>query len=68
MEAVHAATGGDFDTEEAAKERLKLPTRMEGGGIKRATDTRYPTLLGALLDVLPTCIDMRNEHGETQPG
>ena len=64
MEAVHAATGVDFDTEEAARERLKLQARMKGGRIKRATDTKYPELLGALLDVLPRCIDMRDEHGE----
>jgi hypothetical protein len=67
MEAVHAATGVDFDTEESSRERLRLPTRMKGGGIKRATDTRYPTFLRALLDILPRCIDRRDEHGEAQP-
>ena len=34
MEAVHTATGVDFDTEDAARERLRLPARMKGGGIK----------------------------------
>ena len=58
MEAVQAATGMDFDGEEAARERLKIPERMKGGGIRRATETRYPAFLGALLDVLPRCIDM----------
>jgi hypothetical protein len=62
MEAVEAATGVDFDTEGAARKRLRLPTRMKGGGIKRATDTKYPTFWGALLDVLPRCIDTRDEH------
>jgi hypothetical protein len=57
MEAVQAAKGVDFDTEESARGRLELPPRMKGGGITRATDTIYPTFLGALLDVLPRCID-----------
>jgi hypothetical protein len=46
MEAVHAATGVDFDTEVVAKERLRLPARMKGRGIKRATDTMHPSFLG----------------------
>ncbi len=32
MEAVQAATGVDFDTDVMAKERLRLPARMKGGG------------------------------------
>jgi hypothetical protein len=51
MEAVHATTGVDFDTEETARKRLHLLARMKGGGIKSATSTRYPTFLEALLDV-----------------
>ncbi len=57
MEAVHAATGVEFDAEVMVKERLRLPARMKGGGIKRAADVKYPTFLGALLDVLPMCAD-----------
>ena len=53
MEAMHASTGIDFDQYEGAKERLRLPTRMKGGGIKRMEDIRYPAFLGALLDILP---------------
>ncbi len=37
---------------------------MKGGGIKRATDTKYPTFLGALLDILPRCVNMRENNGE----
>ena len=47
MEAVQTATGVDFDTKVMAKERLRLPARMKGGGIKRTTDTTYPAFLGA---------------------
>ncbi len=58
----------DFDLESAAMERLRLPARMKGGGIIKAADTRRPAFLGALLDVLPRCIDMRAENGEEMPG
>jgi hypothetical protein len=63
MDAVQAATGVDFDTEVMAKERLRLPARMKGGGIKRATDTRYPSFPGALLDILPRCVDKKENNG-----
>ena len=68
MEAVHAATGVDFDGEEAARERLRIPAKMKGGGIRRATETRYPAFLEALLEVLPRCIDRTEDNGESIPG
>ena len=46
MEAVQAVTGVDFDSEDTARERLRIPARMKGGGIRRATKTRYPAFLG----------------------
>jgi len=33
-----------------------------------ATDTRRPAFLGALLDILPRCIDMKENNGEDMPG
>ncbi len=45
MEAVRVASGVEFEVEEAARERLRLPTRMKGGGIKRAAYTRYLAFL-----------------------
>ena len=54
----------DFDTEVMAKERLRLPTRMKGGGIKREADTMYTAFLGALLDILPRCVDRKETNGE----
>ena len=68
MKAVQAATGVDFDIEEAARERLGILARMKGRGIKKAEDTRYPAFLGALLDVLPRCIDRTEANGECTPG
>jgi len=44
-------------------ERLRLPARMKGGGIKRAR----PAFLGALLDILPRCIDRKAGNGEEIP-
>ena len=34
MEAVHVATEVDFDGDDAARERLRIPARMKGGGIR----------------------------------
>jgi len=68
METVQAATGVDFDGEEVARERLRIPPRMKGGGIRRATETMYPAFLGALLDVLPRYIDRTKDNGESTPG
>ncbi len=62
------ATGVNFDTKEMAKERLRLPARMKGGGMKSVADKRCPTFLGALLDVLPRLIDRNAENGEVEVG
>ncbi len=59
MEAVQVATCVNFDTKEMAKERLRLPARMKGGGIKSVEEKRYPAFLGAILDVLPRLIDRK---------
>jgi hypothetical protein len=68
MEAVQAATGVCFETEKMAHERLRLPARMKGGGIKRTTDKRCPAFLGAMLDVLPRLIDRKDDNGEVTVG
>ena len=34
MEAVEAATGVEFDMDRTATERLRLPARMKGGGVR----------------------------------
>ncbi len=68
LEAVEAATWVDFDMDMAAMERLRLPARMKGGGIRVATDARRPAFLVALLDVLPRCIHKKDENGEEMPG
>ena len=68
MEAVQVATGVDFDMEEMAKERMRIPSRMKGGEIRRATDTIYPAFLGGLLDVLPRCIDKMEDNGDKCKG
>ncbi len=68
MEAVEAATGVEFNMDKTAEARLRLPARMKGGGIKSTADTRRPAFLGALLDILPRCVDRKAENGEHMPG
>ncbi len=68
MEAVQVATGINFKANDMARERLRLPARMKGGGVKQAADRRYPTFLGALMDVLPRLIDRKAENGEVEAG
>ena len=68
MEAVQADTGVDFDKDVMAKERHRLPARMKGGGIKRSTFFRYPTFMGALLDIMPRCVDRKKRNGEVTKG
>ena len=53
---------------EAVHERLRIPTRMKGGGVRRVEDTRYLAFLGAWLDVLPRCIDRTEANGECVSG
>ena len=54
--------------DKATIERLRLPARMKGGEIKKATDSMRPAFLGALLDILPRFIDREAENGEEMPG
>jgi len=68
MEAVQAATGINFDQDEEARSRLRLLARMKGGGVKKLEDVRYPTFLGALLDILPRCVDVKEEKGVVVKG
>ena len=68
MEAVEATTGVKFDMDITAMERLRLPARMKGEGIKGAANARRPAFLGALLDILPRCIDKKVENGEEMLG
>jgi hypothetical protein len=62
------ATGIRFYAEHIAKDRMRLPARLKGGGIKRMADLRRPAFLGALLDVLPKCIGRIGPSGEVTEG
>jgi hypothetical protein len=68
LEAVHAATRISFDAEKVAKDRLKLLARLKGGGVRSMVDPINPALLGALLYVLPRCIDRTSPNGEKTRG
>ena len=57
LEVIHAAIGIRLDAEQVAKNILRLPARLKGGGIRNMGDMRRPAFLEALLDVLPRCTD-----------
>ncbi len=40
LEVFHAATGIRFDAEQLAKDKLRLPARRKGGGIRSMEDMR----------------------------
>jgi hypothetical protein len=67
-EAVRVATGVEFEAKETVRDRLRQTTRMKVGSIKRTTNTRYLAFSGALLDILPRCIDSKVENGEVERG
>jgi len=68
LEAVHEAAGIEFDAETVAKDILRLPTRLKGGGIRSMVDLIVPAFLGATLDILPRCIDRKDQEGEKTKG
>ena len=62
IDAVHAATGGNFIVDGVAKDRLRLPARLKGGELLNMTYLRRPAFLGAILDTLWRCIDKNNKE------
>jgi hypothetical protein len=64
LEAVHATAGIEFDAETVAKNRLRLLARLKGGGIMSMVDLRRLAFLGAMLDILPRCIDNKDQEGK----
>jgi hypothetical protein len=68
LEVVHAATRIRFDAVQVAKDTLRLPARLKVGGIRSMEDIRRPAFLGALLDVLPRCIDRSGPDGDKTEG
>jgi len=68
LEVCHAAMGIWFNAEPIAKNKLRLPARLKRGGIRSMTYLRRSTFLGAILDILPTCIDRRGPNGEETEG
>ncbi len=64
LEVCHAAVGIGLDAEPVAKDKLRLPARHKGGGVKSMMDLRRPAFLGAIRDILPRRIDKRGPNGE----
>ena len=68
VEAVHSATGIEFDAETVAKDKLRLSARLKGGGIRNMVELSNLAFLGAMLDILPRCIDRKDQEGEKTTG
>jgi hypothetical protein len=67
-EATKATTRVEFMRDSAAMVKLKLPARLEGGGIKSQVNIRNPPFLGALLDALHKMVDIKNDTGAVTRG
>ena len=68
LEVCHAATSISFNAKPIAKDRLRLSARLKGEGIRSMPDLRRPAFPGAILDILPRCIDRRGPDGEEMEG
>ena len=68
LNVCHAATCIRFNVEPVAKDRLRLPAWLKGGGIRTMPDMRRPVFHGAILDILLRCIDKRGPNGEEIEG
>jgi hypothetical protein len=58
----------DFGSEDLARQRLHIPARLKGGWIRNISDLHQQTFVGAILDILPSCIDIANEKREIIKG
>jgi hypothetical protein len=62
-----SCVGIDFDAwTEIAKERMRLPIRFKGLGLRQAADRRYPQYIGALTQSTPQLIN-RSTQNNTIP-
>jgi hypothetical protein len=64
MKVCHATICNRFGANPLAKDRLRLPARRKGGGVRSMVDLRRPAFLGAILNIQPKCIDRRGSNGE----
>jgi hypothetical protein len=67
-ETSEQATGIDFGSEDLARMRLHIPARLKGGGIRGTSALRTPAFVGAILDIPPICIDMKDKNGDMIKG
>ena len=68
LECAETATNNRFDPDTLPHDRLFLPTRLKGAGLRRADKLRRPAFVGALLDVLPAFIDRVDPEDGSVPG
>jgi hypothetical protein len=68
LEVAEWTTGVDFGSKDLSRQRLHIPARLKGGGIRSVYDLRQPTFVGAIFDILPRCNEIRDDKGEIVKG
>jgi hypothetical protein len=68
LRTVQLALGVEIVAGSLAADRLRLPARALGCGLRFSTDTCAAAYIGAFGEVLPTFVDHTSGHGEPVPG
>ena len=69
LSLVQTCVGVNIDTwSDFARERMRLPMRLKGCGLREAADRRHAQFLGALVQSTMPLIDRTDEHNCTIPG
>ena len=66
--AAKSATGVDFESDEVARRRLRLPARRRGGGVRSHIETTAAAFCGAVNQAVPRFIDHTDDAGEVVAG
>ena len=66
---LQTCTGTDITAwSRVAQERVKLPMRMKGCGLREAADRRHAQYIGAAVQSIPHLVDRKDETGCITPG
>ncbi len=47
---------------------MNIPARLKEGGLRSPSNLRAPAFKGAILDILPRCIETKDDSGELTKG
>jgi len=68
LEATQQGARANFSSEDLARQRLHILSRLKRGGITRISELREPAVLWSILDILPKCIDEKDDNGDIVKG